>query len=80
MMIYPNAIWKFGKTQALVANKEPKPSRRAWQFPGLEIADLQGKVAFDQKYVYGCFKAWSSQSNHAPLKPLAFELKTLQLD
>lgn len=80
MLIYPNAIWRFGKTQALAANKEPKPSRRAWQFPGLEIADLQGKVAFDHKYVYGCFKVWSSQSNQAPLKPLAFELKTLQLD
>lgn len=80
MLIYPNAVWKFGKSQALETHKEPKPSRRAWQFPGLEIADIQGKVAFDQKYVYGCFKQWSSQSDQAPLKPMAFDLKTLQLD
>lgn len=80
MMVYYNAVWKFGKTQALAATKEPKPFRRAWQFPGLEVVDMQGKVAFDKKNLYACFKTWDSQTDERNYKPMAFDLKSLQLD
>jgi hypothetical protein len=80
MMVYYNAIWKFGKTQALAAKKEPKPVRRAWQFPGLNVVDMQGKVAFDQKNLYACFKTWDSQTDVRDNKPMAFDLKSLQLN
>ncbi|MFL5812347.1 MAG: hypothetical protein ACJ763_02120 [Bdellovibrionia bacterium] len=80
MLVYYNAIWKFGKTQALAATKEPRPSRRAWQFPGLNVVDMQGKVAFDQKNLYACFKTWDSQTDERDYKPMAFDLKALQLD
>jgi hypothetical protein len=80
MMVYFNAIWKFGKTQALASTKEPKPSRRAWKFPGLDIVDMQGKVAFDKNHLYGCFKTWDSQSGERSYQPMVFDLQTLQLN
>ncbi len=80
MLMYSNAVWKFGKSQALAAAREPKPSIRAWQFPGLNVVDMQGKVAFDSKYLYGCFKMWESEATPTPFKPMAFDLKALRLN
>jgi hypothetical protein len=79
MMIYFNAVWKFDKTSALSA-KEARPLRRAWRFPGLEVVDMQGKVAFDQKHLYACFKTWNSKTDERRQVPLAFDLEKLQLN
>jgi hypothetical protein len=79
MLIYSNAVWKFGMTQALASSKEPKPSRRAWQFPGLEFVNMEGKVAFDKKNLYACFKSWDDQTHQLVYKPMAFDLAALQL-
>lgn len=79
MMVYFNAVWKFDLDQVLTSKKEPKPNRRAWQFPGLFIVDMVGKVAFDQKNLYACFKTLDQKTDERKLVPLAIDLKTINL-
>ena len=79
MLVYFNAVWKFELTKALDV-KEAQPNRRAWKFPGLFIVDMVGKVAFDQKNLYACFKTTDEQTGARHIVPLAIDLKTVKLD
>ena len=78
MLNFFNAIWKFDLNTAIVA-KEAKPNRRAWKFPGLYVVDMVGKVHFDDKNLYSCFKIVDEQTGAQSVKPLAFDLQNLGL-
>lgn len=80
MLNFFNAIWKFDLDKAVKATSEPKPTRRAWKFPGLSVVDMVGKVHFDEKNLYACFKVWDEQTGEITTKkPLAFDLEVLKL-
>ncbi len=79
MMVYFNAVWKFDLNQALSQNS-PQPNRRAWRFPGLFVVDMIGKVAFDQKNLYACFKTMDEKTGERDIVPLAIDLKSVKLD
>lgn len=79
MVIYFNAVWKFD-LNAAVNSSQAQPNRRAWKFPGLFLTDMNGKVAFDQKNLYACFKTMNEETGARKLVPLAFDLETLKLN
>lgn len=79
MMIYFNAVWKFDLNQVLKSSSEPSPQRRAWKFPNLFLVDMVGKVAFDDKNLYACFKTMDEKTGAREIAPLAFDLETLKL-
>ncbi len=79
MLNFFNAIWKFDLDSAIAATSEPKPSRRTWKFPGISVTDMVGKVHFDEKNLYSCFKIWDEKTGEKSVKPLAFDLETLKL-
>jgi hypothetical protein len=79
MVVYFNAVWKFELDQTLAASS-PRPTRRAWKFPGLFIMDMIGKVAFDQKYLYACFNTLDQQTDKRKIKPLAVDLEAIKLN
>lgn len=79
MLVFFNAIWKFDLKEVL-NSKRPQPERRAWKMPGVPLTDMAGKVAFDQKYVYACFKIYDSKAEKIVQKPMAIDLNTLKLN
>lgn len=80
MLVFFNAIWKFDLNEVLT-EKRPQPVRRAWKIPGLFITDIVGKVAFDEKYVYGCFQLYSEKTGQpVTRRALALDLASLQLN
>lgn len=78
MMIYFNAVWRFNLTQTL-NSKQAQPVSRAFRFPGLGVVDMVGKVAFDKKNLYSCFKDMDEKGRRT-IKPLVFNLESLQLN
>jgi hypothetical protein len=79
MLNFFNAIWKFELDKVLNATSEPKPIRRAWVFPGLYLVDMVGKVQFDEKNIYACFRTMNKETGEREVKPLAFALEPLKL-
>lgn len=79
MMIYFNAVWRFDLQSAL-ASTEAQPIRRAWKFPNLYMVDMVGKVSFDEKKLYACFKTIDEKTGARKLVPLAMDLEVLKLN
>jgi hypothetical protein len=79
MLGFFNAIWKFDLNKVLTSSGEPKPRIRAWQFPGLFVVDMVGKVHYDEKNIYSCFNAMDETTGEKSIKPLAFALAPLKL-
>ena len=80
MLGFFNAIWKFELNKAISTKGEPKPTRRAWKFPGLFVVDMRGKVQYDEKYLYGCFNVMDQATGEKEIKPMVFDLETLKLN
>lgn len=80
MLGFFNAIWKFDLSTVLQSSGEPKPSRRAWKFPGLYAVDIIGKVHFDEKNIYACFNVLDEATGLKHPQALSFDLATLKLD
>lgn len=79
MLIYFNAVWKFDLNTAL-KSEEARPNRRTWQYPGVYLVDMVGKVAFDKKNLYACMNLMDEKTGARKVKPMAFDLETLKLN
>ena len=79
MLNFFNAIWKFDLNRSVQAT-EAKPLIRAWQFPGLVLVDMVGKVHFDESNMYSCFKVIDEQTGFTAPTALTFALQPLKLD
>jgi hypothetical protein len=78
MSVFFNAIWKFDLKESLAA-KEAKPNRITFRFPGLKAVELYGKVHFDDKYLYACFKKFNLDNDTFSFHTLTYDLDVLKL-
>lgn len=77
MSVFFNAIWKFDLTQTL-ASEEATPNRITFRFPGLRQVELYGKVHFDSKYLYACFRQYHDDDS-ITFHTLTYDLDVLKL-
>lgn len=78
IMGYINAIWKFDLEKTLNSTSA-EPNRRTWMFPGSDDSDFQGKLYFDEKYMYGCLKTLYTSDQQA-FHPVVMSLDDLKLN
>jgi hypothetical protein len=77
--VFFNAIWKYDLNASLSAT-EAKPNRITHRFPGLRAVELYGKVHFDKKYLYACFKQFNLEDDSFSFHTLTYDLEILKLN